>query len=555
MILRGYQGDAQDCVFKEWEEKTSTLVVLPTGTGKTILFASIIKQVQPKRAMVIAHREELIFQAREKIERFAGVDCEIEMAEMAAATNLFQREQVVVSTVQTQCSGNGEWSRMKRFNPSDFGLLIIDEAHHATADTYKRLINHYRQNPKLKVLGVTATPDRADEEALGQIFDSVAYDYEILDAINDGYLVPIQQQIVHIDGLDFSAVRTTAGDLNGADLSALMEAEQNMQGVAGASIEIIGQRRTIVFTASVKQAEMLSEIFNRHRANSSEWICGMTPKEKRRQVLAEFSEGKKQIVVNCGCLTEGYDNPGVEVIIMARPTKSRSLYAQMCGRSTRPLPGVIDGMESNDAFERRAAIFDSAKPSCLIVDFVGNSGRHKLMTSADILGGKVSEEAIARAVEKATEEGKPVDMSGLLQESEEELLRQREERRLAEEARKARVIAKVRYTTHSVSPFDVFQITPQANRGWDNGRTLSEKQRAVLLKVGINPDSMPYGQAKQLLNEQFRRWKEKLCSFKQARFLGRHGYETKNMSYEQAKKLMSAFERNGWKRPPDSAAA
>src|SRR5205823_2117669 len=146
------------------------------------------------------------------------------------------------------------------------------------------------------VLGVTATPDRADEEALGQIFESVAYDYEILDAINDGWLVPVMQQMVKITGLDFSHIRTTAGDLNGADLARVMEDEKNLQGMVGASIEIIGGKRTIMFTSSVRHAEMCCNILNRHHQGMAKWICGTTPKDERRQTLKDFENGKVQVV-------------------------------------------------------------------------------------------------------------------------------------------------------------------------------------------------------------------------------------------------------------------
>src|SRR5438477_1387246 len=166
MRLRDYQEKIVDAVFTEFEDKNSTLIVCPTGGGKTICFAYIIKRIQPLQAMVLAHREELIFQAADKIQRVTGLECAIEMADMTAETSLFTRAPVIVSTVQTQNAGRNGWSRKNRFKPEHFGLLIIDEAHHGTADSYKRVIEHYRQNPKLKVLGVTATPDRADEEAL-----------------------------------------------------------------------------------------------------------------------------------------------------------------------------------------------------------------------------------------------------------------------------------------------------------------------------------------------------------------------------------------------------
>jgi superfamily II DNA or RNA helicase len=546
---RDYQQEAHDSIFEEWKSVTSTLAVAPTGCGKTVLFAMVCQSMQPKRCMVIAHREELIFQARDKIYQTTGLECGIEMANLFVNNSLFGDLPVIVSTVQTQNSAWGDRKRMGRFNPRDFGVLIIDEAHHGTAESYKTLINYYKHNnPDIKVLGVTATPDRADEIALGQVYETVAFDYEILDAIHDGWLVPVDQQFVSTT-IDFSELRTTAGDLNGADLAAVMEAEDNMQRVAGSSIQIIGKRRAIVFTASVHQAEMVSSIFNRHRSGMSEWVCGTTNKDDRRGILERFKSGQTQVVCNCGVLTEGFDDPGVEVIIMGRPTKSRSLYAQMAGRSTRPLPGLVDGQPDKDA--RKAAIASSAKPSCLIVDFVGNSGRHKLVSSADILGGKVSEEAVARAIETAKEKGEAVRISDVLDEEEEKIQEQAAERRRQEEARKARLVAKVKFSTKQINPFDLLQIRPVTrDRCWDAGKQLSEKQKSVLLKVGVNPDDMPYAQAKQVLNEQFRRWNKKLASLKQLNVLKRFGYTDPNMEFKTASDLLTRLAGNRWKPLP-----
>jgi len=545
MKLRPYQSAASDAIFTEWQENDSTLVVMPTGGGKTILFADVIRRMFPRRALVLAHREELIFQARDKIQRVTGLQADVEMGEYRAESGLFDAARVVVSTIQTQCSGGDGGGRMGKFDPQRFGLLIIDEAHHATSQSYRRVIDYYRTNPALKVLGVTATPDRADEEALGQVFQSVAFDYDVLDAINDGWLVPIEQQMVHVEGLDYSSIRTTAGDLNGGDLAAVLEAEKNLQQMASASLQIIGRRRALVFTASVKAAEMMAEILNRHRRGMASWVCGKTDREERRRILADFAAGKVQVVCNCGVLTEGFDDPGVEVVIMGRPTKSRSLYSQMVGRSTRPLPGVVDGPETAEA--RLAAIAASAKPSCLVVDFVGNAGRHKLITSADILGGEVSEEAMELAMARTLKAGGPVNMTEALAEAEQDL-KQREQARLAEAARRAQLVATARFTTQSVDPFDVLSLGPVKSRGRDDQRQLTEKQRSLLAKQGINPDNVTFSQGKELVAEIFRRWDGKLCSFKQAKVLRKYGYSAE-VSFAEASATIDALAKNGWVRP------
>jgi superfamily II DNA or RNA helicase len=427
------------------------------------------------------------------------------------------------------------------------GILV----HNCTSPTYRKILDYYKQNPRIKILGVTATPDRADEEALGQVYDDIAFDYEILDAIRDGWLVPIEQQMVEVAGLDFSACKTTAGDLNGADLAEVMEYEKNLHAIADPTIQIAGTRRTLVFAASVAHAERLCEIFNRHRDGCAEWICGKTDKDDRRETLANFAAGRTQFVVNVGCLTEGFDDPGVEVIAMARPTKSRSLYAQMAGRATRPLPGVVDGHERDQPDQRTAAIAASAKPSCLIIDFVGNSGRHKLMTTADILGGNVSDEAAERAAKEVREAGKAVRMADALEKAETDIKAETEARKAAEEKRRERLKAKATYTTRHVNPFDVFGLTPQKTRPFDRGRQLSEKQAAILLKMGLDPAEMEYGHAKQILDAQFARWAKKLCTFKQAATLKKHGFGT-DVSMSEASDIIDRIAKSGWKLRGDS---
>ena len=554
-VLRPYQVEAADAIMREFETSDSTLLLLPTGCGKTQVFVEIARRFQPKRVMVLAHRSELIHQARARILVASGLTCEVEMAHMSAGEHFLDRPQVVVSTVQTQIAGNNG-GRMTRFAPDDFGLVIVDEAHRAVSDSYRRVLAYYQKNPFLKVLGVTATADRQDEKAMGDVFKTVAYDYEILDAIRDGYLVPIEQQSVNIKGLDYSQIKTTAGDLNGGQLAEVMEAEENMQGVASATIQMIGDRRTIIFTASVRQAQMLSEILCRHRAGMAGWASGETEPEERADLLKRFASGATQVAVNCGLWLEGYDNPAIEVVVMAKPTKSRIAFSQMVGRGTRILPNVIDGIHTPE--ERRAAVAASRKPALTVLSFDGNAGKHKLISTADILGGKSSEAAITLAKDMAKKKSGPVQFIELLEDAEKELERRKQlaiEREQAEIARRARLLAKAQFTATSVDPFNVYDITPTAPRGWDQGKVLSEKQCGVLLKAGINPAGMPYHQAKQLLDETFRRWNAGLCTAKQAKLLKGHGYETKNLKMSEASKLIDLLAKNGWKRPPEPPPA
>ncbi len=549
MNLRPYQQAAVDGAFRAWEEHTSALVVLPTGLGKTVVFSEIVRQCQPRRALVIAHREELIFQAKEKIERFAGLDAAVEMGQYHAEGFFGRPPQVVVSTIQTQCAGGDGGGRMTKFLPEDFGLLVVDEAHHACAASYRRMMEYYRQNPELKILGVTATPDRADEKALGMVFDEVAYNYEILDAVNSGWLVPVEQQVVTVGSIDLSNVKTTAGDLNQGELAEVLEEEETLHGIALPIVEICGARRCIVFAATVSQAERLAEIINRYRPDSAQWICGKTDKMDRRRILQEFKVGKLQYVVNVGVLTEGFDDSGVEVVAMARPTKSRALYAQMAGRGTRPadeIAGLLGGMPSDTA--RREAIRASVKPSCLIIDFVGNSGRHKLVSTADILGGNYDDETVELAAKRAREagaRGEAVDMQEELAVARKEVQR----RKLEESARRVVIQGRAQWMTSKVDPFNVWDLVPTVERGWDKGRKFTPKQAQILLeKIGADPDKIPYAHGKQLLDEYFRRLNAGMASIKQTALLRRHGF-TAPLRHDEASRIIGRMaERQGWRR-------
>lgn len=533
VTLREYQERIVTSVFAELETNRSTLVVAATGTGKTTIFCEVISR-NKGRALVLAHRKELIEQAAQRLYKF-GLDVEIEMADLYAAE--YRQPRVIVASVQTLMDG-----RMERFNPGDFSLIVIDEAHHAPAGSYKKIVKHFCQNPEQKILGVTATPDRADEEALGQMFDTVACVYEINDAIDDGYLVPIKQVAVEIGGLDFSQIDTTAGDLNGGQLAELMEREAVMHGVASATIELSEGRKTLVFCESVKQSEDICEILNRHQPKSAEWVCGKTHKQTREEILHRYRRGQFKYLVNCGVFTEGFDEPAIEVIAQARPTKARSLYSQIAGRGTRTLPGVVDGIFT--AEERREAIANSAKPHLLVIDFVGNSGKHKLICATDILGGNFSDEEIAQATLQIRKSGKPADVAAELEKARKEV----EERKLKEAAKRAKLVAKASFKAVSVDPFDVFQLRPQVARGWDRVKKPSDKMLSILASAGL-PTEVTFTQARQLVGEIFRRRELGLCTAKQIKMLRKYNYDAREWTFAQASDTITKIANNNWRRP------
>lgn len=533
LTYRDYQIRCHDAILEKWKTHTSTLAVLPVGSGKTVIFGKVIQTMRPKRALVLAHRAELIYQARERISEATGLTVGIEMADSCASTDML-REEVVIATVQSMNSR----SRMERFNPMDFGVVVIDETHHATASSYRKIINYFKAgNPDIKILGVTATPKRHNEEALGQIFESVAFSWGILDGVHEGWLVDVAAHRIVVKSLDLSHVRVSCGEFNQSELEAILEVEKNVQGICHPSLEVVygldtntlssmpqqqwrdylvslnrKPRRAIMFTASVKQAEMACNLFNRVMPGMAEWICGKTHKDKRKLVLERFRNGDISVVVNCAVLTEGYDNPYVQVILMAKPTLSLAHYEQMVGRSTRPLPGVVDGLPTKE--ERRKAIQESDKPYCRIVDFTGNTGRHKLVCPVDILGGRVSAEARARAQGELMK-GKPKLICKTL--SNAEVAIQKEKRQAAElarqmeEERKKALVAKANFTTHYVDPFDKWSgHAPDKRKTWvGNGPSallLKPKQINVLRKGGYNPAAIPLGYGKKLVGEILHKW-------------------------------------------------
>ena len=544
MNLRPYQRAAVDSVFDTFKAASSALIVMPTGTGKTVVFSTIAHEFSAGRVLVLAHREELINQAAHKLADVTGEKPGIEMGEFHCdeSGSLYGGGcRVIVSSVQTMCRD----SRLAKFRPELFGLVVIDEAHHSPASTYRKVIDHYRQNQNCKVLGVTATPNRADEEALGQVFEAVAFEYRIPDAINDAWLVPITQQYIEVEALDLSGVRTTAGDLNASDLERVLNEEKAMHGMVHPAIELAGDRQTIFFSPTVSHAERVAEIFNRHRAGSAFCLHGKTPDEARRDTLQRYSRREFQYLVNCGLFLEGFDEPWVGCVAVGRPTKSEALYSQMIGRGTRVLPGVVDAAGyAFEAEDRQERIACSAKPDCLVLDFVGNSGRHKLVSTADILGGKYSDAVVDKARENAgkkVQDGQAVDMQKELEFAEKELAEEEAARK-----RKA-LVAKAKYHVQTISPFDLFDVRSGREPGWFKGKLPTARQIEVLSNAGVDTRDVSYWQASQLIDNIKKRRENGLCSYKQAKLLGKYGIDPEGVTFERASELIDQIAKNGWK--------
>lgn len=542
-----YQSGAVAAVIRDFRDHDAVLVKLPTGTGKTVVFTKVAEEHVAEhggRVLILANRRELVEQAADKVRAFTDLSVGVEMAEQQADDGIWSRPSVVCASLQTLIADDFGKKRMDGFDPAQFSLVIIDECHGAVSASYGQVIEYFSSS---KVLGVTATADRGDGKALGRVFGHVSYDYEIVDAINDGWLVPIKQQSKFIIDLDFTDVPDAGSDFNITELDKVMNYEKPLQEICRTMLEIVDGRKTLLFAVSVAHAEHMAEILNRYKPGCADWVCGKTPKDKRKELLGRFGSGDLQVMVNVGVLTEGYDEPAVEVVALARPTKSRSLYAQMIGRGTRPLPGVVDGHGGPD--ERKEAIAASGKPHLLVLDFVGNAGQHKLVTTADVLSGSMSD-PVREKVAKKLQQGE-MEVLELVAEAEEEARREQEEARTREHSRRAGLKGKAKFKSKFVDPFNLFDVAPARDMNWDTGKIPTPKMEAMLKKNGLNPDVLTFAEARQLVSEIVDRSNRGLCTFKQASLMRKFGYEPKDMTFAMAQRITITLSGRSWKRLPD----
>lgn len=521
--LRPYQIEACDAVDREWESVRSTMIVLATGTGKTRVGSEIIRRrlaANTGRVLWLAHREELITQARDAISENTGARVGIEKAGQFANTYALSdlHDEVVVASVQTLHE-----KRRQRFAAHLFGTVIIDEAHHAAARTYREIIDHF---PDAKVLGLTATPDRGDGIGMGNIFDSVAYEFGMRPAIDAGWLCPIKVLTVNVHGLDISSVKTTAGDLNQGQLARIVENDSVHHEIAAPLAEHIGARQAVVFCVTVEQSKALADVLQGYLPGKVvAHVDGSTPTSERSRILGAFSRGEIHVVCNCAVLTEGFDAPATSLIALARPTKSRSLYAQMIGRGTRLSPGKSD---------------------CLVLDFKGNAGRHSLANPVDLLAGKSLDEAVKKELAKAEKDGKVLDVDAI-----EEAERKVAERIRAEEEKRRRQAAikvKAQYATAAIDAFRAEFDGPAAR---NDGRPCTDKQLQSLINFGIDKDKaerMTFRQACDALDKLHRRRREGLASYKQGRWLARNGLRH-DIPRGVASQIMDEAKPNGWRIP------
>lgn len=514
--LRPYQQAARDSIHAQWEQgRLRTLLVLPTGTGKTIVFASVAAdQVRAgDRVLILAHRGELLEQAADKLQRSTGLVSAVEKAESTCLNSWFR---VVVGSVQTL----QRTARLERFPQDYFGTIIIDEAHHAITDGYRRILDYFSG---AKVLGVTATPDRGDMRNLGEVFDSLAFEYKLTDAIKEGYLCKIMAQTIPLQ-LDITSVTMSGGDYAVGDLGTALD--PYLEQIAAEMARRCKSRKTVVFLPLIKTSQKFRDLLNTYGFRAAE-VNGQS--DDRRQVLADFDAGKYNVLCNSMLLTEGWDCPSVDCVVILRPTKVRSLYSQMVGRGTRLSPGKTD---------------------LLLLDFLWMTDRHELCRPADLV---CEDRAVARQMtETLAESGCPEDIEQAAAQASEDVVAQREEalaKQLAEQRRKkAKLVDPLQYEM-SIQAEDLSGYVPAF--GWEAGPP-SDKQTAALEKLGILPDSVESaGKAALLLDRLHKRQTEGLTTPKQIRLLERYGFRhVGSWSFDAASRMINRIEAGGWRGVP-----
>ncbi len=516
MDLRPYQDEAKTAVQGEWATGVQkTLAVMPTGTGKTIVFCALAEDCvrNGERVLILAHRGELLDQAADKLSKSTGLGCAVEKAEESCLGSWFR---VVVGSVQSLMREK----RLNQFSQDYFNTIIVDEAHHCISDSYQRVLNYFDQ---AKVLGVTATPDRGDMRNLGTYFESLAYEYTLPRAIKDGYLCKIKAQTIPLK-LDLTGVGQQAGDFKTSDLGTALD--PYLHQIADEMTKYCFDRKTVVFLPLIKTSQKFRDILESKGFRAAE-VNGES--EDRAEVLKDFEDGKYDVLCNSMLLTEGWDCPSVDCIVVLRPTKIRSLYCQMVGRGTR----LFDG-----------------KDHLLLLDFLWHTERHELCHPAHLI---CESPEVAEVMTKNMEDGQLVDIEEAEVQASEDAVQAREEalaNQLREMRNRKRKLVDPLQFEMSIQAEDLAGYVPTF--GYQMGPP-SDKQKATLEKLGIFPEEIESaGKAELLLNKLSARRIEGLTTPKQIRFLESRGFNhVGQWQFEHAKKLIDRIAGNSWRIPHD----
>lgn len=366
--LRPYQEKAIKAVLDSYDKEIRKVgIVMGVGTGKTITACSVIDEMiqkTGKKALILAHREELLTQAQEDLKL---VNPKLTSSIEQGTNHADLEADVIIASVPTL--GRGNSNRILKFDPNDFCMLWVDEAHHATNTTYTNIFEHFHtlknvdDDNKRLLLGVTATPYRMDDQKLEDILDDIVYEYHMLSGIKQGYLSNIKAYTVKTN-IDISQVKRSGGDFNLKDLGEAINVDERNKIILDTYKDWCTKQPTLIFCVDVSHAEVLTHIF-KNEGIRAECVTGGTPTDERKKIIDDFKNRKVDVLMNVGIFTEGTNLPLVENIIMGRPTKSLGLYNQIIGRASR---------------------LSSGKTHATIYDIVDNAGNQGIKTMSSVLG-------------------------------------------------------------------------------------------------------------------------------------------------------------------------
>lgn len=513
--LRPYQAEAKQAILSAWDSGCrKTLLVLPTGCGKTVVFASVTQNQVSRghRVLIMAHRGELLTQAADKLRETSGLDSVLEKAE---STSIGSKVPVTVGSVQSLA----QEKRLSKFPADYFQDIIVDEAHHCLSDSYRRVLDHF---PKANILGVTATPDRGDMKNLGEFFDSKAYEYSMVEAIREGYLCPIKAQMIPLE-LDIADVGISNGDFSAGEIGSALR--PYLRQIAQEMKNYCKGRKTVVFLPLIATSQEFCQMLNDAGLSAAE-VNGNS--SDRTAVLTDFENGKYDVLCNSMLLTEGWDCPSVDCIVVLRPTKIRSLYQQMVGRGMRLHPG---------------------KEHLLLLDFLWMTERHDLCRPSALIS---KDEKIAKAIdERMLSEENGVDLVEAEEQAERDVLAEREEalaRELREmRSKKRKLVDPLQYAL-SIAAEDLTSYVPTF--AWEMSPP-SENQIQFLERRGIFADTVGNaGLASLLIDRLKRRQEEGLATPKQIRCLERYGFrQVGTWQFDGANSMIAMLAGNGWRLP------
>jgi superfamily II DNA or RNA helicase len=464
--------------WKMFAEFRRLLGVLPTGGGKTECFAKLAGYAPLQPALILAHREELIEQAAFKIERSTGIKCGIEKAERTASL----KDKIVVASVQTLLSQK----RLTKYEPDHFRLVVADEAHHALSESWLRVLNYFTG---ANILGVTATPHRGDKRSLGKFFEGISYEITLFELIKLGYLSPIKIRTVPLP----IEVANEGSIITDREAASSVEPVLNL--VADAILQHAANRKTLIFLPLIDTSKRFTQMLV-DRGLAAEHVDGVD--DQRAAKLRAFTNGKITHLCNAMLLTEGYDEPSVDCVVVLRPTTSQALYAQMVGRGTR----IYEG-----------------KDHLLLLDFLWKHSKAKIVRPAHLVAQNdaIAEIMTERAEARATMgETAPEDLEALHRTAVEE----REKKLRKElEAKARRAERTVDVMEYALDTKDVSMADFEPTADWET-RPASPKQLALLKAFGIDPKSITCaGHAKAIIGKYLYRKKLGLASPKQLALL------------------------------------